>query len=364
MKAPRQTTILIIEDNAAVRETLVDLINLHGFRTLTATDGMEGLAIAQRETPSLIITDISMPVMTGFALLEALHQAEGLRTIPVIVISAKTDRADTRRGMELGAADYITKPFSESEVLRAITIQLEKKELLDELDAFAHTVAHDLKTPLFTLSGRLYLATEGLGKMDESALRRNLQEASLAAGHLSTIIDELLFLALVRQESIKTKMTTLDMGVIVAESLDSLASQLTASESVIQQPSQWPAAVGYAPWLTQVWVNYISNALKYGGLRPQITLGSARSADGRMVRFWVKDNGPGLDADSQRSMFVPFTRVAKVSATSHGLGLSIVRRIMEKLGGTVGVESQLGAGALFWFELPVEIAVNPTAAAN
>jgi signal transduction histidine kinase len=83
-----------------------------------------------------------------------------------------------------------------------------------------------------------------------------------------------------------------------------------------------------------------------------------------MVRFWVKDNGPGLDADSQRSMFVPFTRVAKVSATSHGLGLSIVRRIMEKLGGTVGVESQLGAGALFWFELPVEIAVNPAAVAN
>ena len=83
-----------------------------------------------------------------------------------------------------------------------------------------------------------------------------------------------------------------------------------------------------------------------------------------MIRFWVKDNGPGLDAASQQSMFVPFTRVTKVSATSHGLGLSIVRRIMEKLGGTVGVESQLGAGALFWFELPVAVAVNPTAATD
>lgn len=78
----------------------------------------------------------------------------------------------------------------------------------------------------------------------------------------------------------------------------------------------------------------------------------------------MKDNGPGLDAASQQSMFVPFTRVTKVSATSHGLGLSIVRRIMEKLGGTVGVESQLGAGALFWFELPVAVAVNPTAATD
>ena len=364
MKPPRQTTILIIEDNAAVRETLVDLITLNGFRALTAADGMAGLAIAQREAPSLIITDISMPVMTGFALLEALHQAEGLRTIPVIVISAKTDRADTRRGMELGAADYITKPFSENEVLRAITIQLEKKALLDELDAFAHTVAHDLKTPLCTLSGRLYLATEGLGKMDEPALRRNLQEASLAAGHLSTIIDELLFLALVRQESIKTKMTALNMGVIVTESLAALASQLTASSAIIHQPGQWPTAHGYAPWLIQVWVNYISNALKYGGPSPQITLGSTVRADGHVIRFWVKDDGPGLDAASQQGMFVPFTRVAKVSATSHGLGLSIVRRIMEKLGGGFGVESQLGAGALFWFELPLAAAVNSTAAAD
>ncbi|MEI7567378.1 MAG: HAMP domain-containing sensor histidine kinase, partial [Opitutaceae bacterium] len=218
--------------------------------------------------------------------------------------------------------------------------------------------------PLFTLSGRLYLATEGLGKMDEPALRRNLQEASRAADHLSTIVDELLLLALVRQESIKTKMTALDMGAIVTESLAALASQLTASAAVIQQPGQWPTAVGYAPWLIQVWVNYISNALKYGGPSTQITLGSTVRADGSMIRFWVKDDGPGLDAASQQGMFVPFTRITKVSATSHGLGLSIVRRIMEKLGGTVGVESQLGAGALFWFELPAAVAVNPTAAAD
>lgn len=83
--------------------------------------------------------------------------------------------------------------------------------------------------------------------MDEPALRRNLQEASRAADHLSTIVDELLLLALVRQESIKTKLTALDMGAIVTESLAALASQLTASSAIIHQPRQWPTAVGYAP---------------------------------------------------------------------------------------------------------------------
>ena len=159
-------------------------------------------------------------------------------------------------------------------------------------------------------------------------------------------------------------MTALNMGVIVTESLAALASQLTASAAIIHQPGQWPTAHGYAPWLIQVWVNYISNALKYGGPSPQITLGSTVRADGHVIRFWVKDDGPGLDAASQQGMFVPFTRVAKVSATRHGLCLSIVRRIMEKLGGGFGVESQLGAGALFWFELPLAAAVNSTAAAD
>jgi signal transduction histidine kinase len=100
-----------------------------------------------------------------------------------------------------------------------------------------------------------------------------------------------------------------------------------------------------------VWANYISNALKYGGRPPRLELGATDGADGT-VRFWVRDNGYGLTTEEQARLFTPFTRLSKVSAQGHGLGLSIVRRIMERMGGKAGVESQQGLGSLFTFTLP------------
>lgn len=110
-------------------------------------------------------------------------------------------------------------------------------------------------------------------------------------------------------------------------------------------------ALGYTHWVEAVWVNYISNALKYGGSTPIIELG-ANEQNG-MVRFWVRDQGPGIAPAEQRRLFVPFTRLRQVKhVEGHGLGLSIVQRIVTKLGGTVGVESAPGKGSLFYFTLP------------
>jgi signal transduction histidine kinase len=105
-----------------------------------------------------------------------------------------------------------------------------------------------------------------------------------------------------------------------------------------------------------VWVNYISNAVKYGGTppaAPRVELGGEVQPDG-MARFWVRDNGSGLTQEQQTRLFTPFTQLNQVRARGHGLGLSIVRRIVEKLGGQVGVESSgvPGEGSLFYFTLP------------
>ena len=96
----------------------------------------------------------------------------------------------------------------------------------------------------------------------------------------------------------------------------------------------------------------MSNALKYGGQPPRVELGATEQEDGT-VRFWVRDNGHGLTPEEQARLFTPFTRLDQVSAKGHGLGLSIVRRIVEKMGGQVGVESQVGQGSTFVFTLPM-----------
>lgn len=131
--------MLVIEDDEPVRSTLVDILELNGFSIATAANGTAGLASARRERPALIIADGNMPGMTGVELLATFRGEKALRAIPVSVISAKVDRATTRRGLKLGAADFITKPITEEEGLHSIAPRLEKKERMDELDAFAPT---------------------------------------------------------------------------------------------------------------------------------------------------------------------------------------------------------------------------------
>jgi len=121
----------------------------------------------------------------------------------------------------------------------------------------------------------------------------------------------------------------------------------------------WPIAAGYAPWIEEVWANYLSNALKYGGDPPLIELGAAVEEDNvnnnglPLIRFWVQDNGDGLSEAQQERIFTPFERLDQVRAKGHGLGLSIVQRIIEKLGGKAGVESsgEPGQGSTFYFTL-------------
>ena len=352
MNPMNRPAVLVIEDDEAVRQTLADMLELNGYRSVLAGNGTEGLAAAARAIPSLIITDLAMPGMTGYQLLETFRMDPNLRAVPVIVISAKADRAATRRGMELGAADFITKPFTEDEVIHSIATRLERQELVEELDAFSHTVAHDLRNPLATLTGWIELTLSLLGKADEATLRHHLVKAVNSGRQLNGIIDGLLVLAGVRGQSVTPG--PLDMAALVAEAIERLGHMLRTQPAHIEKPDSWPAAVGHAPWIVEVWTNYISNAVKHGGADPHIVLGGEVRPDGRFARFWVQDSGPGLDEAAQRMMFVPFTRISTVKTRGHGLGLSIVRRIVDKLGGQVGVVSKPGAGARFWFELPTD----------
>jgi signal transduction histidine kinase len=141
------------------------------------------------------------------------------------------------------------------------------------------------------------------------------------------------------------------MAGIVDEAIKRTAYMADKWDATIVLPEAWPVAVGYGPWIEEVWVNYLSNGIKYGGRPPRLELGANVEGDG-MIRFWARDNGHGLTQEEQARLFTPFTRLEQASLKGHGLGLSIVRRIVEKLDGEVGVESQVGEGSVFSFVLP------------
>lgn len=228
------------------------------------------------------------------------------------------------------------------------TAQLEAQN--EELEAFSYTVAHDLKTPLAMVSGLAeFVAT---GEADQLSLeaRGYLEQIVQHSKKMRDIIDALLVLAEARFKEVAFE--PLDMCEIVGEALGQLEDLARSRGAQVAVPGSWPPALGYAPWVEQVWVNYISNAIKYGGDPPVVELGADVQPDGK-VSFWVRDYGPGLSEQEQARLFARFTRLRRDDAQGHGLGLSIVRRLVERMGGEVGVVSAPGQGSRFSFTLPL-----------
>lgn len=124
--------ILLIEDNDEIRENTAEILELANYKVVTAANGKLGIETALAEVPDLIVCDIMMPVLDGYGVLHALHKNDSVKNIPFIFLTAKTERGDLRKGMELGADDYITKPFSGTELLNAIEGRLKKADLIKE----------------------------------------------------------------------------------------------------------------------------------------------------------------------------------------------------------------------------------------
>jgi PAS domain S-box-containing protein len=221
----------------------------------------------------------------------------------------------------------------------------------EELNAYSHTVAHDLKNPVATLLGYGQLLEQDLERADLAAAAVSVGAILENGQRLQNIIQELLLLSEIRELD-EIAVEPLDMRALLERVTLRLARILEGRRAVLTIGVLSPAGLGYAPWIEEVWVNYLTNAVKYGGEPPRLEIGSNREPDG-MVRFWVRDNGAGLTAVEQQRLFARFTRLTyQVRAQGHGLGLSIVQRIVGKLGGAVGVESRPGQGSLFWFSLP------------
>ncbi|MCP4696353.1 MAG: hybrid sensor histidine kinase/response regulator [Gammaproteobacteria bacterium] len=366
----KRDTLLIVDDMPANLEVLLTCLDALNFRVLVAVDGEDALEKAASAIPDLILLDILMPGMDGIEACRHLKANPKTSEIPVIFMSALTQTGEKIRGFAAGAVDYITKPIQHEEVLARISAHLtlrKQQKIIDrqnlqltrqntelqqqnkELDAFAHTVAHDLKNPLGILINTIELLKNHLDPSAAPITQKFMEHIETSSKKMQDIIRALFLLASARVEDVD--ITSLNMAEIVNQAQARLAAMAEEHQGEIKVPSAWPRACGYAPWIEEVWVNYLSNGLKYGGKPPRLELGASPQDNG-YVRFWMRDNGKGLTPQQQEHLFVPFTRITQARVEGHGLGLSIVQRIVEKCGGEVGVDSEINKGSVFYFTLP------------
>jgi signal transduction histidine kinase len=236
-----------------------------------------------------------------------------------------------------------------AETLHQRTVDLQTA--YEKQDTLARTLADDIRGPLGLIVSFAQVLEEDYTTLSSDELYHYLHTMSQRGRNMVNIVDDLLAARPKPTTEIEEEIGPLDMAAVVAGALERLIHLVREHQAQIILPDVWPAALGYGPWVEEVWVNYLSNAIRYGDRPPKVTLGAAEQTGG-MVRFWVRDNGPGLAPEEQVRLLSPVTPLEQVRAAGYGLGLALVRRIVEKLGGQIGLESEIGQGSLFFFTLP------------
>ena len=226
----------------------------------------------------------------------------------------------------------------------------EKEKLIADLDAYARSVAHDLKNPLSGLIGLSEIIKVDIHDQNLEEAFELLDLIHEQSYKMVEIVDELLMLSRIRKEDIVP--VEIDMQLIIKKAIARLTTMLNKNNAIVNAPEEWPLVIGQTQWIEEVWVNLMSNAIKYGGDPPEITLGYDKTNTG-FIRFWIQDNGIGLNPSEVGKLFIDFERLGHKNIEGHGLGLSIVKRIVEKLGGEVSVTSEniSGNGSVFSFTL-------------
>jgi signal transduction histidine kinase len=395
MVASERVHILIAEDEYLVARMLRGMLEQRGFVVVgEARNGLEAIEMTMALKPDVVVMDIQMPDMNG---LEASRKIQSQAPTPVVVLTAYADQELVASAAKVGVGAYLIKPPNARELERAITIAQARFDDLQELrklnyelhlanrdlDAFSRMVAHDLKHFL----GPVLLVAESFvdedGQVDVQDAVPHLPKIAQAVRDMDNVIEGLLLLAHMRRE--RLVLEPLDMDTVVQESLRRLRHLIQRKDVIIRQSAVWPTVLSFKQGVIEVWVNYISNAVKYGGDSPRLELGwqalvgkagscvcapeyevrrevktTWPSRQAPMACFWVRDYGLGIDGTMAAMLFEDRaqehgTQIAPTheGLEGHGLGLPIVRYIVEKLGGRVYVKSEVGVGSTFGFTLPL-----------
>jgi signal transduction histidine kinase len=381
--AERKSLVLVAEDHADMRHYLRRVLGPQ-FRVTMAIDGVDALTKVRQLRPDLILTDVMMPQMSGYDLLKAVRGDAALRSVPVIFLTARTGTEARVESLEAGADDYISKPFSEEELLARMKNQLrirrQEQELesrtvelhglnrqleavnerLRELDQrkseFVSIVAHELRTPLSSIRGYAENMLEGLGGVLTDKQQYYLGRITFNVERLTRMITELLDLARIEAGQIGIRCEPLaiaDCVETIIEGLQTLARDKTLTVRAVHAPH--PLMVrGDPDKLTQVLTNLIHNAVKFTPAGGDILVEVHDPNDG-CVQICVADTGCGIPPSEVSQVFDKFYRGSSLSSEGRGagLGLAIVKHLVELQGGRIWVQSTPGKGSRFYFTLPI-----------
>lgn len=362
MTQPEQdrSEILIVDDNPDSLRILVEMLQCRGYRVRSATNGKRALQSAQKSPPELILLDVCMPDMTGLQVCTALKEQEESKDVPVLFISALDDTQDKLRAFEQGGVDYITKPFQEAEVLARIETQLtilrqrrkiehdfrHLKQLEELRDGLTHMLVHDLRSPLTGIVGYAHLLQRMVGPRLQADELTWLNQIKDLTSHLIDMVSNILDVSRLEANNMPLVVQKVCLRTLANEAVGSLGAVEHTIEIVA------PACVETVcdpALIRRVVANLTGNALRYSP--PDQPVQVMIQQAGSVIETRVRDRGPGVPTEFQERIFEKFTQVERRGNHS-GLGLTFCKLVVEKHAGKIGVHSQPGQGAEFWFQLP------------
>jgi two-component system sensor histidine kinase/response regulator len=359
----KRPLILIAEDIPKNLEVVCNILRKEGYRLAMAGNGRQALEMVPGVQPDLILLDIMMPEMDGFEVCEHLKKDPQTKDIPVIFLTAKTDTADIVKGFELGAVDYVTKPFNGTELASRVRTHLELKfsrEALQKLnttkDKFFSIIAHDLKDPLQIL----LLASDSLhtryDSMDETKRKDYIQRFYNNSQQILSLLENLLEWARSQSGNIEIKPERIDIKELTAKSIDLLKGNARKKNITLSLQVK-PGIFAFADknMVRTIIQNLVSNGLKFTRPGGQVSIDASVPARGDRVDITVTDNGVGISAEDMAGLF----RIDMKKSTpgtdrekGTGLGLILCKEFVEKNNGSIEVSSEPGKGSCFKITLP------------
>jgi K+-sensing histidine kinase KdpD len=360
--------VLVIEDAPSLRKDILEMLGFEGFQAIGAENGLVGVERAREHLPDLIICDIMMPGLNGYGVLEELRKDATTATIPFIFLTARTDRVDVRLGMELGADDYLTKPFHAAELLATVRARLRKRDVIEEATRrkmevlrgnIVLALPHELRTPLNVILGFSDLLMTDSNSMEAARVTDMARHINSSAMRLYRLIEN--FLVYAHTEILMTdpqhrdrlkRNFSLYPRTLIGNSAYQQASQFARGDDV-QLEMQDVEAIGIAEEsLKKVVEELVDNACKFSSAGTPIVVRSWVSGDQFVVS--VTNQGRGLTREQIETIgaYMQFDRRV-YEQQGAGLGLIISKRLIELAGGSLTIESVPSGSTTVRFALPV-----------